>query len=494
MTRPRSRALPRGLAVLCGLAASVAAAAGGVPAGFHTGADISLLARLEQLGAVFRVAGQPEDVLQTFKDHGCTMMRLRLWVNPGGEDIFVNDLAYTAALGRRIKDAGLLFLLDIHYADSWADPEKQPKPAAWAGLPFDRLTAQVRTYTRDVVATLRDAGAMPDIVQIGNETPDGFLWPDGRITVGGWAPFIALLQAGIAGVHDGTGPAARPAIALHIDRGADWDATLWFFEAIAAHGVEYDIIAQSFYPFYHGPIADARTALTRTAEHFDKPILLVETGYPCAGDTGAGKGMTYPATPAGQREFLIDLVSLVRNLPDGRGVGVLYWEPEWIPVGGLVGSWREKTLYDDSGNLLPGLAALGGLLDPSRTCRIVNAATGTSLATDPSPPEAGPPRSAAGQRWRIVATGDGWFRLSSPDRSRVLAGAGSAGACACVEMAADSGSHSQHWDFVDAGHGEFAIVNRGSGLALAAGVALTCEKPAAADPRQCWRMVDFAPP
>ena len=77
------------------------------------------------------------DFLTLAKKLGWNCMRLRLWVNPSERGIYVNDLAYTEALGKRIKADGFTLDLDIHYSDSWADPGKQAKPAAWQNLSFD---------------------------------------------------------------------------------------------------------------------------------------------------------------------------------------------------------------------------------------------------------------------------------------------------------------------------------------------------------------------
>ncbi|HEX5324940.1 MAG TPA: glycosyl hydrolase 53 family protein, partial [Capsulimonadaceae bacterium] len=159
---------------------------------FLAGGDISLLTWEEQHGTVYKDHGKPEDMLKIFKDHGCNFMRLRIWVNPSEKGIFVNDLAYTVALGKRIKKAGFYLDIDFHYSDSWADPGKQIKPAAWRDLPFDQLVTTMQNYTRDAIAAMRKGGAMPDIVQIGNEITPGMLWPDGRDSQGGRDDFANL--------------------------------------------------------------------------------------------------------------------------------------------------------------------------------------------------------------------------------------------------------------------------------------------------------------
>jgi len=66
--------------------------------------------------------------------------------------------------------------IDFHYADSWADPGKQPKPRAWAELEFDALVEALRTFTGDYLRRLVDQGLTPDKVAIGNEIINGFMW------------------------------------------------------------------------------------------------------------------------------------------------------------------------------------------------------------------------------------------------------------------------------------------------------------------------------
>src|SRR5579883_1743103 len=167
---------------------------------FLAGGDISLLTWEEQHGQVYKDNGKPADLLTLLKAHGWNCMRLRLWVNPTGKGIFVNDLPYS---------------------DTWADPGKQYKPAAWKDLPFDQLVAQVQSYTKDVIATMRRGGAMPDIVQIGNEITPGMLWPDGRDYGTGhdFTNLGKLLKAGIAGMKEGSGKETPPLVMIHIDRG-----------------------------------------------------------------------------------------------------------------------------------------------------------------------------------------------------------------------------------------------------------------------------------
>jgi arabinogalactan endo-1,4-beta-galactosidase len=99
-------------------------------------------------------------------------VRLRLWHQP--QDAH-SSLAEVAALATRIHQAGMNVWLDIHYSDSWADQGAQTAPSAWSKLSLTPLTDSVYAYTGRVLARVQ-----PDIVQIGNEINDGFLWPTGK--------------------------------------------------------------------------------------------------------------------------------------------------------------------------------------------------------------------------------------------------------------------------------------------------------------------------
>jgi arabinogalactan endo-1,4-beta-galactosidase len=148
------------------------------------GADISSLERIEQAGGAFRNAGQAGDAIAILRAHGSTTFRLRVFVNPSQTGVEVNDLAYTIRLAVRVKSSGAKLLLDLHYSDTWADPGHQTTPAAWASFGLDSLEQRVENYTTEVVTELKQAGATPDIVQVGNEIDAGILWPLGQIGSG----------------------------------------------------------------------------------------------------------------------------------------------------------------------------------------------------------------------------------------------------------------------------------------------------------------------
>lgn len=329
---------------------------------FLVGADISMLSQIETLGGVFRKGDQPGDCISLLKDYGANCFRLRLFVQPNHKEGVVNDLDYTLALARRIKAAKAQFLLDFHYSDTWADPGHQGKPEAWANLDFPALEQKVADYTAEVMARFKAEGLLPDIVQVGNEITPGMLWPDGKLGGNGdagaqWDRFVRLVQAGIRGVKRHLAADDRVRILIHIDRGGDWKTTKWFFENLKKREVAFDIIGQSYYPWWHGSLEAVRDNLRQTAETFGKDILIVETAYPYHGTAWAKKkNMAWPITAAGQKQFLTDLIQTVRATPGGHGIGVLYWYPESLPVSGMI-IWNggETALFDAQGKPLPAL-------------------------------------------------------------------------------------------------------------------------------------------
>ena len=149
-------------AVVAAAVASVGTVVGAASAPWLAGADVSALATFEQHGAVYREGRKAGDALAILRDRGVDCFRLRLFVAPSGADVETNDLAYTIALAQRVKRSGAKFMLDLHYSDTWADPSKQFKPAAWAGLALPELTATVRRYTADVIRAFAAAGVAPD--------------------------------------------------------------------------------------------------------------------------------------------------------------------------------------------------------------------------------------------------------------------------------------------------------------------------------------------
>lgn len=317
---------------------------------FAVGADLSFLKQAEDGGTVFREGGEPRSGWKLFHDHGYTWVRLRLFHTPPR---LPNDLGYTIASAQAARRLGFKWLLDLHYSDTWADPAKQIKPRAWEGKSGVELVEAVRGYTRETLVKLGEAGVFPEMVQIGNEVTPGMLWPEGKLPEG-WPLFAEMLKAGVRGVEEATGTNARPRIMVHIDKGGDREATRWFFDGLRERGVAFDVIGQSYYPWWHGSLEDLRENLAFMATTYDKDIILVEVAYCWRPTEFRQRPGPFPETPEGQRQFLEAVASLVRATPNGRGRGVFWWEPA------VTGRLRSRGFFDDDGNALPVLGVFDG--------------------------------------------------------------------------------------------------------------------------------------
>lgn len=329
---------------------------------FATGVDLSMLNHLQQHGVVYTQDGQPADPLELFREAGVTWARLRLFVDPDGQEGRVNSLPYTLAMAKRAKAAGFRLLLDFHYSDQWADPEHQRMPRRWEGRSLPQLAYAVRQYTRTVLSTFAEHGVSPEMVQVGNECRNGILWP-----VGGdlsrrperWDAFAELLHAAIAGVRESPdGQAIR--VMVHVESGGDAKASRAFFDQLARRKVSFDVIGLSYYPAWQGPVKTLERNLAELAARFGRDIVVVELGAEWSPVKGPSKS-PYPPTPAGQARAVADVVRAVRA--SRRGVGVFYWAPEWINGKRWDGpdwsaDWEHRALFRPDGEPLPAVKAL----------------------------------------------------------------------------------------------------------------------------------------
>jgi arabinogalactan endo-1,4-beta-galactosidase len=336
-------ALPRaaqmfGLFLVCCLAQGVAAAAPAarpavkVPQGFIIGADISWVQQAEDRGTRYSDGGVARDILQILKNHGFNYIRLRVFNDPTKATPRDRpyspqgycDLPHTIAMARRVKAAGMGLLIDFHYSDAWADPGKQFTPSAWANLPFDELVGTMHAWTKDAVTQLRDAGARPDMVQIGNEITPGMMTDRGGST-SNWPQLAALLKSGIAAVR-----AVDPTILvmLHLDRGGDNAGTRRWVDAALAQGVDFDILGQSCYTRWHGPPATWKA-------NFDDLVVR----YP---------NLSFVIAETGNEIREAD--EIMRNLPGGKGLGHFVWEP--------TSNLNQQALFDNRGAAIPAKMAV----------------------------------------------------------------------------------------------------------------------------------------
>lgn len=322
------------------------------------GVDISFLPEIEAAGTKFyNASGTEQDVLDILKARGVNTIRVRLWHTPSTTH---SSLAEVRTFSERIKGKGFKLWLTVHYSDWWADPGQQVKPAAWATASFTDLSDSVYNYTKKITTLLN-----PDIIQIGNEINPGFLLPDGD--EGNIINFTTLLKSGVQGVRDAS-PDAK--IMIHY---AGISGAVSFFWQLKGQSVDFDQIGISYYPIWHGKDLNVvKSTIDELGSSFKKEIIIAETAYPFTlgwnDYTNNLVGQSdqlipaYPATPEGQRNFLLALMSIVESSP--RGMGVAWWAPEWVAFKGPTatdGSSAENlTLFDFDNKALPALEAFEG--------------------------------------------------------------------------------------------------------------------------------------
>ncbi len=309
---------------------------------FIKGMDVSMVKELESMGVSYKLNGIEDDLFRILRKCGTNMIRIRIWPDPfdesgnsyGGGG---NDLQTAIDIAKRTVESGMDFLLDFHYSDFWADPAKQVKPKAWRNLSGEALETAVYLHTVDSLKALKNQGLEPKMVQVGNEITKGLLWPEGYVDK--TESMANLLKAGIKGVREEC-PDAR--IVLHLDFGTDNAMYRRWFDDISSYGVDFDIIGMSYYPHWNGSLELLKQNMDDISSRYDKDVLIAETSIGYTTDNFGLNGIVYckehekltgyPATKAGQEAFLRDLFKTVRNVDGKRGIGVFYWEPEWLPI------------------------------------------------------------------------------------------------------------------------------------------------------------------
>lgn len=307
------------------------------PSNFAKGADVSWLTEMESSGKKFyNSAGAEKECMELLKSLGMNTIRLRVWVNPSPTWNNTSDVIVKAL---RAKNLGLRIMIDFHYSDSWADPGKQTKPAAWAGQDLATLKISLASHTTDVLTQLKNSGITPEWVQVGNETNDGMLWPEGKASTN-MANFAQLVNAGYDAVK-AVFPSAK--VIVHISNGYNNSLFTWMFDGLKNNGAKYDVIGMSLYPTAANWASYNTQCLTNMNDmvaRYSKEVMIVEVGMPW--DNAADCNL-----------FIKDLITKTQTVTGSKGLGVLYWEPQ------AYSGWKGYTLgaFDNSGKPTAALSA-----------------------------------------------------------------------------------------------------------------------------------------
>ena len=300
-----------------------------LPANFAKGADVGWITEMEAEGRKFYSKdGVATEGIALLKSLGMNTIRLRVWVNPNPA---WNGQADVVAKAVRAKNLGMRVMIDFHYSDSWADPGQQTKPAAWAGLNFTDLNTALGRHTIDVLQALKAAGVSPEWVQVGNETNDGMLWPDGRASTQ-MVNYTQLVNTGYSAVK-AVFPQAK--VIVHVSNGWDLNLFTWNIGGLINNGAQFDVVGMSLYPTvtdWGARNAQCLATMKEMVARYNKDVMIVEAGMPWD-------------SPLESKAFLEDLIRKTASVPGGRGLGVLYWEPL------AYANWKGYTLgaFDNGG-------------------------------------------------------------------------------------------------------------------------------------------------
>ncbi len=322
----------------------------GLPEDFIRGVDISSLPAELESGVVYHdfdgnAITDMAAFCQLLADSGITHVRVRVWNDPfdadhngyGGGN---NDVTVAAALAECCKEAGLHMLVDFHLSDFWADPAKQMAPKAWEGMTTEQTCDAIADFITDALEGIElVAPGVVDSVQVGNETTGGIAGLSGNDAM------CAAFSAGVGAVHSFGESAGRDVAAvIHLTNPEKGTFTSWA-KVLDEHSVPYDILATSYYPYWHGDFDNLIAELSAVRETYGKQVMVAETSYAntltdtdgsgntvAVGSNDTGPDLHWSFSVQGQTVFLRDLMEAVYT---AGGIGVYYWEPAWITVGDI---------------------------------------------------------------------------------------------------------------------------------------------------------------
>ena len=284
---------------------------------------------------------------QFLKECGVTHIRVRVWNDPytddekgyGGGN---NDIDTAVEIAEGCQAAGLKMLVDFHCSDFWTDPGKQQAPKAWQNYTVDEKATALKTFLSDSLKKINETDVEIAMVQIGNETNNAFI---GEKNV---ADMCTLFSAGTEAVRTfNTNNGTTIKTVIHVTNPESSNMTKWA-KNLDDNNVNYDILATSYYPSWHGTFDNLKSQLQTVKSTYRKDVMVAETSYAFTLDDTDGhdntirednndtmlSGKQYPFSPQGQASYLRDLIDVVNS---AGGLGVYYWESAWITVGDTTG-------------------------------------------------------------------------------------------------------------------------------------------------------------
>ena len=336
---------------------------------FIMGMDISSMISELDSGVVYKDYEGNElktldDICKFLADQGINHIRIRVWNNPydtngkgyGGGN---NDVAKAKQFADACRNAGIKMLVDFHCSDLWTDPGKQQAPKAWKGYTVEQKAQALTEFITDSLKTIDSSKDVVDMVQVGNETTNGFIGETSQTNM------CTLFSAGAEGVKNYN---ENVKVVIHLTNPEKGKMTTWA-KILDDNSVNYDILATSYYPYWHGTLANLAKEFKTVKETYNKDVMVAETSYAYTledsdghdntvrvGNNDTGNDTTEPFTEQGQAAAIRNLINTVNN---AGGLGVYYWEPAWLTVGdtrGLTGDAYDKqvaankVLWEENGS------------------------------------------------------------------------------------------------------------------------------------------------
>ncbi len=346
---------------------------------FMLGVDANFFLDMHRGGYVWKENGVEVDPLAVFADKGVGWLRVRVWTNTEGH----SGLRYASEVVTWAKRSGLRPYLVLFLSDRWADMTNQPTPAAWQRLSLQERAQAIHEYCRDTVLHFEELGVDSSLYEIGNEIDYGISgifvedeekredeeWMRENI----WLDEAFLINACEKGIRE-VDPDAK--FLLHIGHWWDSEFVIAFFRAMMDFGVQVDYTGLSFYPSPGYPSVELNTLqqfiprLSTITKALGKPLIIAEYAYPSTSEIGgmwenwnkASPG--YPLTPQGQRDWLVDFLTLSYN--HAQIAGVFYWSPDWYAIDEYwgVAAWEPFSMLSLNANAKPALEAFKAFRDP----------------------------------------------------------------------------------------------------------------------------------
>ncbi len=361
------------------------------------GVDLSSLDELEKLGPVFTYKGEKVDPYEFFSYHsGIKTVRLRVWVDPYDEEGNSyggggNDLEATIRMALKAKAAGMNTLIDFHYSDFYTDPSRQILPKPWRGKKYKEVLLELSNYTKKTLLALKEHEIDVMGVQIGNEVTHGMMFPFGEVgreyseeNGGGFRGQAEILKTARDAVKE-IYPNAK--VILHLEHSGYLDIQEWFLSNIQKYFFDFDVLGESYYPYWHAGLPHFKDTMTKIKEKFRKEIWIVEIGYEyiesypdykkdlpdvpesefVVGDVNGR--IPFPKTKQGQADYIKKLLEVCVEI---GAEYAFYWEPCWIYMphngwathagerycgyeteGDTVNVWAAYTFFDLEGQANP---------------------------------------------------------------------------------------------------------------------------------------------